>query len=46
MSSPDFGAPARTQPRVSVLILTYNHERFIAQAIESALVQKTDFAYE
>ncbi len=44
MSSPDFGA--RTQPRVSVLILTYNHERFIAQAIESALVQKTDFEYE
>ena len=32
MSSPDFGAPARTQPRVSVLILTYNQERFISQA--------------
>jgi glycosyltransferase involved in cell wall biosynthesis len=46
MSSSDFGAPARTQPRVSVLIVTYNHERFIAQAIESALVQKTDFEYE
>jgi glycosyltransferase involved in cell wall biosynthesis len=46
VSSPDFGAPARTQPRVSVLILTYNQERFISQAIESALVQKTDFEYE
>ena len=46
MSSPDFGAAAGTQPRVSVLILTYNHEPFIAQAIESALVQKTDFECE
>lgn len=32
--------------KVSVLIITYNHEKFIAQAIESALMQETDFQYE
>jgi glycosyltransferase involved in cell wall biosynthesis len=32
--------------KVSVLILTYNHELFIAQAIESALMQQVDFDYE
>lgn len=31
---------------VSALILTYNHERFIAQAIESALMQEVGSAYE
>jgi len=33
-------------PRVSVVMITYNHERFIAQAIESAVNQQTDFPYE
>ena len=32
--------------KASVLMITYNHARFIAQAIESALIQRTDFAYE
>lgn len=27
-------------------MLVYNHERFIAQALESVLMQKTDFEYE
>lgn len=31
---------------VSVLMPTYNHEKFIAEAIESALAQKTDFDFE
>ncbi len=31
---------------VSVVILTYNHERFIGEAIESVLMQKTDFPCE
>ena len=31
---------------ISVLMPTYNHEKYIAQAIESALMQKTDFAWE
>ena len=33
-------------PLVSVLIITYNQERFIRQAIDSTLNQKTDFEYE
>lgn len=32
--------------KVSVLMITYNHEPFIAQAIESVLMQRTDFDYE
>jgi glycosyltransferase involved in cell wall biosynthesis len=32
-------------PKVSVLMVTYNHEKFIAQAIESVLSQETHFAY-
>jgi len=35
-----------SMPKVSVLILTYNHERYIAQAVESALSQKTSFPIE
>ena len=36
----------RDRPKVSVLIITYNHESFIADALESALAQETDFEYE
>jgi glycosyltransferase involved in cell wall biosynthesis len=37
----------RTAPlRVSVLMLTYNHEKYIRQAIESVLMQETTFCYE
>lgn len=32
--------------KVSVAMTTYNHEEFIAQAIESVLMQQTDFEYE
>jgi len=35
-----------TNPRVSVCIRTYNHEKFIAGAIEGALMQEADFSYE
>ena len=34
------------QITVSVAITTYNHEKYIAQCIESALMQKSDFKYE
>jgi glycosyltransferase involved in cell wall biosynthesis len=34
------------RPKVSVCIITYNHEAYIAKAIESALMQKTDFPFE
>jgi len=32
--------------KLSVCMITYNHERYIAQAIESVLMQKTNFAFE
>lgn len=32
--------------KVSVCIVTYNHENYIAQAIESALMQQVNFDYE
>ncbi len=31
---------------VSVIMISYNHEKYIAQAIESVLEQKTDFIFE
>jgi len=31
------------KPLLSILSITYNHEEFIAQAIESWLMQETDF---
>ena len=33
-------------PKVSVLMLTYNHEEFIAQAVSSVLEQQTDFDFK
>ncbi len=32
--------------KVSVAIVTYNHEKFIAKALDSVLMQKTNFDYE
>src|SRR6218665_716250 len=33
-------------PKVSVVILTYNHEKFIRTALESVLRQKTSFDFD
>jgi hypothetical protein len=33
-------------PKVSVVLRTYEHARFIAQAIESVLIQRTPFRFE
>ena len=33
-------------PKVSVLMVTYNHAKYIRQAIESVLAQKVNFPYE
>lgn len=35
-----------TAPLASVLMLTYNHEAYLAQALDSILEQKVDFPYE
>jgi dTDP-4-amino-4,6-dideoxygalactose transaminase/glycosyltransferase involved in cell wall biosynthesis len=44
--APEPPAQADGQVRVSVLLTTYNHEKFIAQAIDSVLMQQTSFAFE
>lgn len=31
---------------VSVIVLTFNHEKYVAQALDSILMQKVDFRYE
>jgi glycosyltransferase involved in cell wall biosynthesis len=33
-------------PKVSVAMIAYNHERFVAQALESVLAQRVDFPLE
>lgn len=32
--------------KLSVLMITYNHEKYIAQALDSVLMQQTDFDFE
>lgn len=34
------------EPTASVLLTTYNHEAYIAQALDSVLMQRADFAWE
>lgn len=36
---------AQEKPLVDVWMITYNHEKYIAQAIESVMMQKTSFPY-
>lgn len=51
MNAPDVAEssdPGRLvrRPLVSVLMITYNHERFLAEAIEGVLAQTCDFDFE
>lgn len=34
------------KPKVSILTITYNHDKFIREALDSLLAQKTDFDFE
>ena len=36
----------KEKPRVSVICITYGHEDYIAKALDSFLMQKTDFPYQ
>jgi glycosyltransferase involved in cell wall biosynthesis len=36
----------RNQPKVSILVLTYNHEMYIEEALQSVLRQQTSIPYE
>lgn len=45
-SKGQFMSELQIPPLVSVLMLTYNHAPYIAQAIESVLSQKTEYPFE
>lgn len=38
--------PDRPVPKVSVAMIIYNHEQYVAQALEGVLLQQTDFPVE
>ncbi len=40
------GRPNRDHPKVSVKMVTFNHEPFIGQALDGVLMQKVNFPYE
>lgn len=37
---------AHQTPKLSVVVLAYNHEKFLRQALDSVLMQEVDFDYE
>lgn len=39
-------APDADLPKLSVMVITYNHEKFIAQTLDSILMQERDFSIE
>lgn len=38
--------PSKPSPLVTIMLITYNHEKYIAQALDSILMQETEFSYE
>ena len=43
-ASTESGQPKR-RPKVSILVVTYNHVKYIGQALDSILTQKTEYDY-
>lgn len=43
---PDLSVSEAMPPKVSVAMVTYNHEKFITQAVQSVLMQTAAFPYE
>lgn len=41
-----FSSQIKRAPLISIACITYNHELFLAEAIESFLMQKTEYSYE
>jgi glycosyltransferase involved in cell wall biosynthesis len=37
--------PTGRRPKISILLLTYNHVKYIGQALDSILMQKTEYDY-
>lgn len=37
---------SKNKPKVAIFMVTYNHARYIAQAIEGIIMQQTDFPYQ
>lgn len=37
---------SKASPLVTIMLITYNHEKYIAQALDSILMQETEFRYE
>lgn len=42
----DTDTSEQPRPKVSIMLITYNHELFVAQALDSILMQKRDFEIE
>ena len=40
------GEAQNSRPKLSVFMITYNHEKFIAHALDSVLMQEVNFEYE
>jgi glycosyltransferase involved in cell wall biosynthesis len=45
LNQPSVERPRGDRPKVTVMIITYNHAKYLAEAIESVLAQKTDFFF-